>query len=57
MADKLLGRIGDLVEIGNQLRRENLYDTEKPAFQKKPVAANLDPALRNERTWKATTPA
>src|SRR5262245_29122453 len=43
-----------LVEIRNQLRRENLYDTEEPAFQKKPVPANLDPALRNERTVDGT---
>ena len=43
------------VEIRNQLRRENLYDTEEPAFQKKPVPANLDPALRNERTVDGTT--
>ncbi len=43
-----------LVEIRNQLRRENLYDTEEPAFQRKPVPANLDPALHNERTVDGT---
>jgi hypothetical protein len=39
-----------LVEIRNELRRENLHDTEEPPLQKKPVPANLDPALRHERT-------
>jgi len=39
-----------LVEIRNELRRENLHDTEEPPLQKKPPPANLDPALRNERT-------
>jgi hypothetical protein len=39
-----------LVEIRNELRRENLHDTEEPPLQKKPVASDLDPALRNERT-------
>jgi hypothetical protein len=43
-----------LVEIRNQLRRENLYDTEEPPFQKQPIPANLDPALRNERTVDGT---
>jgi hypothetical protein len=43
-----------LIEIRNQLRRENLHDTEEPPFQKKPVPANLDPALRNERTVDGT---
>src|SRR5687768_12128281 len=37
-----------LVEIRNQLRRENLHDTEEPPLEKKAVPANLDPALRNE---------
>jgi hypothetical protein len=39
-----------LVEIRNQLRRENLLDTEEPPLERKPVAANLDPTLRDERT-------
>src|SRR5688572_11594807 len=43
-----------LVEIRTQLRRENLHDTEEPPFQKKPIPANLDPALRNERTVDGT---
>ena len=36
-----------LVEIRNQLRKENLHDTEEPPLEKKPVPANLDPKLRN----------
>jgi hypothetical protein len=43
-----------LVEIRSQLRRENLHDTEEPPFQKKPIPADLDPALRNERTIDGT---
>jgi len=43
-----------LVEIRNQLRRENLHDTEEPPLEKKPVPANLDPALRDERTVDGT---
>jgi hypothetical protein len=39
-----------LVEIRNQLRRENLHDTEEPQLEKKTVPADLDPALRGERT-------
>ena len=43
-----------LVEIRNQLRKENLHDTEEPPLEKKPVPANLDPTLRNERTVDGT---
>ena len=39
-----------LVEIRNELRAKNLHDTEEPPLEKKTVPANLDPALRNERT-------
>jgi hypothetical protein len=39
-----------LVEIRNQLRRENLHDTEEPPLEQKSPPANLDPAIRNERT-------
>src|SRR5262245_47617384 len=39
-----------LVEIRNQLRRENLHDTEEPAFVRQDIPAHLDPALREERT-------
>ena len=46
---KLLA-VPKLVEMRNQLRRENLFDTEEPPLEKKPVPANLDPALRAERT-------
>ena len=43
-----------LVEIRNDLRAKNLHDTEEPPLEKKPVPANLDPALRNERTIEGT---
>ena len=46
---KLLA-VPKLVEMRNQLRRENLFDTEEPPLERKPVPANLDPALRAERT-------
>jgi hypothetical protein len=39
-----------LVEIRNQLRRENLHDTEEPTFVKQEIPPNLDPALREGRT-------
>ena len=39
-----------LVEIRNQLRRENLLDTEEPPLEQKSPPADLDPATRNERT-------
>ena len=43
-----------LVEIRNQLRRENLHDTEEPPLEKKAIPPNLDPALREERTVDGT---
>ena len=43
-----------LVEIRNELRARNLHDTEEPPLEKKPVPADLDPALRNERTIEGT---
>jgi heme peroxidase len=43
-----------LVEIRNQLRRENLHDTEEPPLEKKAVPTNLDPTLREERTVDGT---
>jgi hypothetical protein len=39
-----------LVEIRNQLRRENLHDTEEPPLATHAPAGSLDPALREERT-------
>lgn len=39
-----------LVEIRNQLRRENLHDTEEPPLAKQPIPADLDPAIRHGRT-------
>jgi hypothetical protein len=45
-----LAAMPELVEIRNQLRQENLHDTEEPALVKQEVPVNLDPVLRNERT-------
>src|SRR6478735_1763673 len=42
--------IPKLVEIRNQLRRENLHDTEEPPLEKRTDTAQLDPTLREERT-------
>ena len=39
-----------LIEIRNQLRRENLHDTEEPPFPKQDVPSDLDPAVREGRT-------
>ena len=39
-----------LIEIRNQLRRDNLHDTEEPPFVKQEIPPGLDPALRDERT-------
>ncbi len=43
-----------LVEIRNQLRRENLHDTEEPPMEKKEIPADLDPLLRSGRTVDGT---
>ena len=43
-----------LIEIRNDLREKNLHDTEEPAFETKDIPANLDPALRAERTIDGT---
>ena len=40
-----------LVEIRNQLRRENLHDTEEPPLEKKTIPPNLDPTLRQSERW------
>ena len=45
---------GQLVEIRNELRRKNLHDTEEPAEPRQPVPADLDPAVREERTVDGT---
>jgi hypothetical protein len=39
-----------LVELRNQLRKENLKDTEEPPFQKQEIPPNLDPEIKNART-------
>lgn len=50
---RLLG-MPRLVEIRNQLREENLHDTEEPPLDHQPPPAHLDPALRLERTIDGT---
>jgi 2,4-dienoyl-CoA reductase-like NADH-dependent reductase (Old Yellow Enzyme family) len=44
----------ELVQIRNTLREKNLHDTEEPAFEKKEIPADLDPALREARTADGT---
>jgi hypothetical protein len=39
-----------LVDIRNELRKKNLYDTEEPPFERQEPPADLDPALREART-------
>ena len=41
-----------LVEIRNQLRAENLHDTEEPPLAKGPIPPDLAPELRAHRTVK-----
>ena len=43
-----------LIEVRNQLRRENLHDTEEPPWERKDIPANLDPKLRNQRSIDGT---
>ena len=43
-----------LVEIRDELRKENLHDTEEPPLEKKAVPADLDPALREGRSTDGT---
>jgi hypothetical protein len=43
-----------LVEIRNQLRQENLHDTEEPPEPRQEVPADLDPELREGRTVDGT---
>jgi hypothetical protein len=43
-----------LVEIRNQLRRENLHDTEEPPLPRHPIPSDLDPRRRTERQIDGT---
>ncbi len=43
-----------LVEIRDQLRAENLHDTEEPPLEKQEIPANLDPAIREGRSTDGT---
>jgi hypothetical protein len=45
--------MGDLVEIRNELRQENLHDTEEPPLPRQDPAA-VEPALRESRTPEGT---
>jgi 2,4-dienoyl-CoA reductase-like NADH-dependent reductase (Old Yellow Enzyme family) len=46
--------MGELVDIRNELREKNLYDTEEPPFQKQAIPADLDPAIREARSIDGT---
>ena len=46
--------MGRLVEIRDELRKQNLHDTEEPPLPEQEVPANLDPALREGRTADGT---
>src|SRR5262245_46693763 len=39
-----------LVDIRNELRQKNLYDTEEPPFEQQEPPEDLDPAFREART-------
>ena len=39
-----------LIEIRNDLRDQNLHDTEEPPLEEQPIPPDLDPALREGRT-------
>src|SRR5262245_9079797 len=43
-----------LVEMRNELRAKNLYDTEEPAELRQEIPSNLDPALQSGRTTDGT---
>jgi hypothetical protein len=46
--------VARLVQIRDELREENLHDTEEPALEKKDIPPDLDPALRETRTTDGT---
>jgi Animal haem peroxidase len=43
-----------LIDIRNQLRAENLHDTEEPPLERKDIPQNLNPALRETRSTDGT---
>jgi hypothetical protein len=43
-----------LIEIRNDLRDQNLHDTEEPPLEEQPIPPDLDPALREGRTIEGT---
>ena len=45
---------GRLVQMRTELRKKNLHDTEEPAEPRQEIPANLDPAVRNERSIDGT---
>jgi hypothetical protein len=46
--------VGQLIDIRNDLRRENLHDTEEPPLTRQEIPGDLDPALRDGRTVDGT---
>lgn len=46
--------MGRLLEMRNELRKENLHDTEEPPLQRQEIPATLNPALRESRTTNGT---
>jgi hypothetical protein len=46
--------MGRLIEIRNQLREENLHDTEEPPLERREIPAALDPAIRESRSLDGT---
>ena len=53
IAPRLSG-MRQLVQIREQLRRDNLHDTEEPPLEKKSIPDKLDAALRFDRTVDGT---
>jgi hypothetical protein len=45
---------GRLVQMRTQMRKENLHDTEEPPEPRQEIPANLDPAVRNQRSIDGT---
>ena len=46
--------MGKLIQMRDELRAQNLHDTEEPPLEKKEIPPDLDPALREGRTTDGT---
>lgn len=46
--------MGRLIEIRDELREQNLHDTEEPPLPRQEIPADLDPSLRDGRTVDGT---